>query len=98
MPDLDTWRTINLGIAALGQTAFVLLYLTFPWYKTFLGRALFFKAVTLGVLVDFVWIARYYKFGYFDILFVWMYGVLAVAIWFQFLAFLRVKREGRENQ
>lgn len=92
--DVDMWRTLTLGLAALGQVAFATLYMTFPWWKTFLGRALFYKAVMLAVLVTMGWTSRTFGFGRTDLVFVPLYGLLAIGIWWQFIAFLRVKREG----
>lgn len=96
--DLDTWRTITLGTVALGQTAFVLLYATFPWWKKFLGRALFFKALTLAILVDAYMITRMIPWDHYDVLFVVLYAFFAIGVWFQFAAFLRVRVQHRQNQ
>lgn len=93
--DLDFWRSIALGSVALGQTLFVALYLTFPWWKTFLGRALFYKALILMILADFAFLARVFDFAGEDVLFVILYGLLATGVWFQFAAFLVVKRNAR---
>jgi len=93
--DLDFWRGVTLGSAALGQTCFVVLYMTFPWWRSFLGRALFYKATILAVLADLAFSARVFGFKNMDVVFVVVYGLLASGIWFQFFAFLRVKRAGR---
>lgn len=89
--DLDFWRTVTIVAAAAGQTTFVLFYLTFPWWKHFLGRALFGKAVTLMVLVDFAALSRLFEFNGIDVVFVCLYGLLAAGIWVQTLAFMRAK-------
>ena len=52
MMDLEWWRTATIATAAVGQSLLVLLYATFPWYRTFLGRALFIKALTFVLLID----------------------------------------------
>lgn len=96
--DIDTWRTVTLASMAFGQTAFVILYLTFPWWRTFLGRALFYKALTLAILLDFGFAARYYDFIRSDKLFVVLYILLAGGIWWQFFAFLHVKQSGRAER
>lgn len=94
--DLDTWRTIAIGSAALGQTCFAALYLLFfPWWNSFLGRALFYKAITLAVLTDLVFLARFFGFARNDELFVFLYLALSFGIWWQFSAFLRVYRRGK---
>lgn len=95
MTNLEMWRTITIVTAAIGQTMFVLLYMTFPWWKAFLGRALFFKACAFGILLDVAVVGRLVDWSNEDGTFVVLYGVLAVGIWAQFFAFLRTKRKGR---
>lgn len=95
--NIDTWRTIALGIVAVGQTLFVALYLTYPWWKSFLGRALFFKAVSLCILVDSYMLTRVFDFENYDVVFVWLYLLLGAGVWFQFAAFLRVRLQHRQN-
>lgn len=92
--DIQTWRSISLGFGAVGQLLFVLLYMTFPWWKNFLGRALFYKAVMLSALTMFVFVARTLGWKHYDWAFVVLYTLLGVGIWWQFFAFLRIKRAG----
>lgn len=87
--DLNTWRTVGLVAAALGQTAFVLLYFFYPWWQSFLGRALFGKSIALVLIIDFAALSRVFEFGHADLYFAIMYTVLAVGVWFQFIAFVR---------
>lgn len=53
----DVWLLLPLMLSAFPQTAFVLLY-GMPvfgageWWRDYVGRALFFKALTLGLLLD----------------------------------------------
>lgn len=94
---IEFWRTLALGSAAVGQTAFVLLYSTFPWWRSFLGRALFYKACTLCVILDVFIVARLLDFGRLDVVFIIMYVALSLGIWFQFFAFLYVKRKGMSS-
>lgn len=95
---LDFWRTLTLGSVAVGQTAFTLLYFTYPWWKSFLGRALFFKAVALAVLVDAYMLFRVLPFNNADRVFVTLYAFLAFGVWFQFFAFLKVKLQHRDSR
>lgn len=96
--DINTWRTILLGLVALGQTMFVLLYFTFPWQKSFLGRALFFKALSLAALTD-AWIVyRVFDIPRADLMFVLLYALLALGVWVQYFAFLKVRAEGHQNE
>lgn len=95
--DMDFWRTAGLLSAAVGQTAFVLLYATFPWWKKFMGRALFFKALALGVLADVAVIGRVWDWPYEEQTFIVLYWMLAIGVWFQFFAFAWVRVHRRQD-
>lgn len=96
--DSNAWRTAGLIAAAIPQTAYILLYSTFPWRSSFLGRALFFKACMLGMLIYFALFSRFYDFGHNDVVFTVLYILLAAGIWFLFAAFLIVKCKGDEQE
>lgn len=91
MPDTDFWRTGGLGLAVLGQFGFILLYASFPWWRTFLGKALFFKASTLGSICVVALLSRLDLLTYPDQTFTAMYWLLAVGVWAEFLALMRTK-------
>jgi hypothetical protein len=97
MGTIDFWRTAGIIFTAVGQTAFVLLYLFWPWWKNFLGRALFFKALALAVLVDVAVIGRMVDWRYEDATFVVLYWVMGFGVWFQFTSFLRVRLSRGQN-
>lgn len=94
MPDLETMRTAGLGFAVIGQLGFVALYATFPWWQTFLGRALFFKAVALGAICTFAFFSRLHDWPRDDEVFTTFYWLLGLGIWAQFAAFFIVKKRG----
>lgn len=94
---IDFWRTAGIIFTAVGQTAFVLSYLLWPWWKNFLGRALFFKAIAFAVLVDVAVIGRMIDWRYEDATFVALYWVLGFGVWFQFFSFLRVRLQHRQG-
>lgn len=98
LPDLETIRTVTLIFAAIGQTCFVLLYAFFPWWANFVGRALFLKAITLAFLLDALVLGRKYDWPHEDTTFVGLYGLMALGIWWQFIAFLRVRMGSAEKQ
>lgn len=85
------WRTHAITAAAVGQTVFVLLYLLWPWYRNFLGRSLFFKSLTLMLVLDFGTVFRFIHWEYEDLVFTALYTIHAVGVWVQVVAFLRVK-------
>lgn len=85
--DLETWYAIVVVVSAVGQTLFVLLYATFPWYQTFLGRALFIKALTLMLMLDVVFSRVVWDVPRSDTFVVVLFGLTAFGIWAQFIAF-----------
>lgn len=96
--DLNFWRTVAIITAGVGQTSFILLYLTFPWYKSFLGRSLFGKSLALTVIMDFAALSRIFDFGGSDMVFTIMYSGLALGVWWQFSSFVRVALDGRKDE
>jgi len=96
--DFDSLRTASLTFVAVGQTCFVLLYTTFPWWRSFLGRALFYKALMLMLIVDLFLLTRIFQWDNMDTLFVTLYTLLGVGVWVQFFAFLKVRSQGKQNQ
>lgn len=97
-PGILFWRTAGIVFAAVGQTAFVLLYITFPWWRTFLGKSLFFKAFAFALLVDVAVAGRVWDWPNEDVYFVVLYWLLGLGIWAQFIAFLRVKLADGQDQ
>lgn len=89
--DLDWWRTTTIATAAVGQSLFVLLYATFPWYRTFLGRAMFVKALTFALLIDVAVAGRVWDWTHEETGIVILYGLTAFGIWAQLIAFIRQK-------
>lgn len=98
MGSIEFWRTAGIISTAIGQTAFALLYMTFPWWKSFLGRALFFKAAAFMLLVDIAVVGRIYDWSFEEVTFIVLYWILAIGVWFQFFAFLRVRSHSRQDR
>lgn len=94
----DHLRAIMLAACAVVQTLFVLLYFSFPWYKTFLGRALFGKSLVLAVILDSFIVLRYLGLTSMDTVFVGLYTALFLAIFAQLVAFAKVRLEGRADE
>jgi hypothetical protein len=100
MTDLDFWwrtNTIIAAIAAIGQTVFILLYLFFPWYKSFLGRALFYKAIVLGLLLNVVAVGIAFNWPFEDESIIVLMGLVSTGIWAQNAAFIKVRAQGRQH-
>jgi len=94
----ESARTAALAVMAVGQTAFVALYLTWPWWSNFLGRSLFIKAVSLAALLDTYMVYRIFDLPHADWVFTVLYCLLAIGIWAQFFAFLKVALEHRQAE
>ena len=104
----DVWLLLPLMLSALPQTAFVLLY-GIPWlgagewWRDFVGRALFFKSLTLALLLDVLTARLLYLMtqaasvdvkwvppeGSFDRLFVVLYWAIFASICYQLWALVR---------
>lgn len=93
MNDVGFWRSATLGLAAVGQTLFTVLYALLPWWNHYLGRALFFKSLILSVLLNVAFLSRGLDWTYEDATFVVMYGLMALGIWVQTIAFFKVMRK-----
>lgn len=95
---IEFWRTVTIISAAIGQTCFTVLYVLFPWWKSFLGRALFFKASSFMILLDVAVLGRALDWSAEDLTFVGLYALVAAGVWAQFFAFLRIRLRGRNQQ
>jgi len=95
--DLDLWRRITVIAAATGQTVFIALYLLFPWWKSFLGRALFYKAIVFGLLLNVATVGFAFDWPMEDWTIVFLYGLVASGIWGQNVAFVKVRAQGRQH-
>lgn len=98
MRDLDSWRTSVLGIAAVGQTCFILLYATFPWWRSFLGRVLFVKSLTIGLLLISAELGQFWNWAYEEWTIVLVGAAVAVGIWGQVVAFICVMLTHRRSE
>lgn len=94
---LEELRVAFFALAAVLQTLFVILYLTFPWYSTFLGRALFGKALVLAVTLDILILGRIFDIPRLDAIFTALSFGLVVGIFAQLVAFFRVRIENRQD-
>lgn len=97
MPGVDFWRAFAILVAALGQLGFVLLYLSFPWWASFLGRSLFFMAASFALLLVVASAGIVWNWKGEDDTIVSLYCLVAVGIWYQLLAFLRVRLHKGNN-
>lgn len=93
MYDTDAMRTATVTFLAVGQVLFALLYCTFPWWDSLLGRALFFKAAIFAVVLAAAAVSRNFPTHWWDEFFTVMYLVLGLGVWLQLLAFSVIKVE-----
>lgn len=87
-----------IGGAAVGQTLFVLLYSSLPWWKSEVGRALYLKAVTMVVFVDAVAVRVFFPEIVTQQVALYLYGAVAVAIWYQLIALIKVRLRAKKNE
>lgn len=92
MSHAEVCRTVMLAAAALGQGAFVALYLFFPWWRSILGRVLFSTAVVILAVLVTATAGRIWDWPHEDDTFAVLYVLLTVVIWAQTFAFLQVLR------
>lgn len=89
---MDLWRSVALLSAAVGQTVFVLFYVTFPWWRSALGRGLFYSALISALLLDFAILGRLFNFAGEDHLYAPLYTLLSFGILAQVVLFLLIRR------
>jgi hypothetical protein len=82
--------------SAIGQTLFVALYVSAPWWRDFVGRALFVKSIVLAVVFDIAVAAIWWVMP----MVVWqvLYWLIAAAIWQQFAALVWQRHLGRRRR
>lgn len=97
MEDASFWRTLAITCAAFGQTMFIGLYTLFPWWNDPLGRALFFKALSIAILLDLALLSRVVDMPMEDTLFTFLYFAFAVGVWVQAFTFLRIQWRGERR-
>lgn len=62
LPSLDALQVIveaGVWVGAIAQTIFLAMWLTLPWWREWVGRALMVKSLALGVYLDSVLIHEY---------------------------------------
>jgi len=95
---IEFWRSAGIIVTALGQTTFILLYATFPWWRSLIGRALFLKGLSFAVLLDVAVAGRLFDWGGEDAWFVVLYWVVGVGVWYQTITFLWVRLGSAQEQ
>lgn len=94
---MDIWKSATLLSAAVGQTLFVGFYMTLPWWGTFLGRALFFEALALMVLIDVGLVGLALEWPGEKATIIGLYGLVSLGIWGRFVAFLLQGRRSHDR-
>lgn len=94
-PVTDAIGVFVLLATALGQMTFVALYLSFPWWRSTLGRVLFLKALALSTVLTVGIAAQLWNWPYEDGTLRLLYGVLALGIWAQVAVFIRLLCQGK---
>lgn len=90
------WTLRLYTAAAVGQTLFVVLWATLPWWRTIIGRALMIKSASLMVIL--IWSLVNYHLGPFvhqQGIGLGLFGLVALGIWLQLWAIGREVVAGR---
>lgn len=96
--DQFTWTVRLVHLAAIGQTLFVLLWATLPWWRMWVGRALMVKSFALMLYLD--WALVVYHWGPFEhqpTIAIWLFGLITVGIWSQVGAIFHEMWRGRRR-
>jgi hypothetical protein len=96
--NIETWRSLTILAAALGQTLFVLQFFRLPWWTTFTGKGLMVNALSFMLLVDVAITGQFFDWGNEDGMIVGLYGVTAFGVWAQLFVFMRQDRREREKE
>lgn len=87
---------VAVWVAAVGQTAFMSTYGTkTPWRSNFVGRAIFWKAAALSLVLGLSLVNHYATYAYQVQVTCVVMWLVAVSIWGQFVALVFQLRSGR---
>jgi hypothetical protein len=92
---LREWMVASVIVAAVGQTFFVARYAVRPWWRHYVGRALFVKSASLWLLLVTEIVVAYHPTRVVNIVFAVVLWVVALAIVGQAVALERQIRAGR---
>lgn len=97
---LYDWSLRLVYAAAVGQTLFVILWGTLPWYRTRVGRALMVKSVSLMVYLDWavLVINGWVPIAHRENIAVVLFGLITVGIWTQLTALTFEIWRGRRSR
>lgn len=80
---------LGLWVATVAQIAFVILYATGPWWRHFVGRALFSKSFVLAVTLAVTLVNNYVIYRYQLEVGAFLMWAIALAIVWQLVALIR---------
>lgn len=92
--DAHFWQTAAIAVGGVAETMFVILYGIAPWWRDFVGRAMFAKSLTLMVLIDLA-IVDALIVPLSALVFAILYWAVAVGIVWQLGALIRQRRHAR---
>lgn len=98
--ELATVSEWLLWTAAIGQTGFVVCWVTLPWWTHWVGRALMVKSLALMIYLDIAIVLSNVDYFYgLTLLSVILFGFVVVGIWSQLVTLLheRFKSNRKDN-
>ena len=87
---------MSLWVAGVGQTLFVIVYGTRPWWRHFVGSALFTKSLALAVTLDVSLLNHYVDYPYERQVWTVLLFTIAASVWFQLVALVCELRKHRK--
>lgn len=86
-----------VAVAAVGQTLFVIIYLFRPWWRSLVGRAVFFDKLTMALFIDAICLRVLFPGIVSREVAITFYAIAAVAIWFQLFTLIRIMKAKRNE-
>lgn len=96
----DLLAVVLILAAAPPATLFPLLYgLTAPWWRAWIGRALFASSLGLGLLIDISLLYKVFGDNYAlrDVVRLSVYFIIVCGAWLTFTAWIIERRDARRN-
>lgn len=96
--ELDSIGNWLLWTAAIGQTGFVVCWVTLPWWTHWVGRALMVKSLALMIYLDTAIVLTNVEYFYgLTLLSVILFGFVVVGIWSQLVTLLHERFKRKDN-
>lgn len=87
------FRGAGIITCFVGQTVFIAMYATVPWWRNYIGQALFLKSLSFWLLTLAASFGVAFNYKYEDEVLIALYWVVAATAWYQAASITRQRRE-----